>query len=80
VLNPLRAHPAMDRSPQLPAGAAAGGARGALHPALPSRLGHHSQVKTGIEHKAREVDQATAALITDLKERGCPTIRRDLAR
>jgi hypothetical protein len=31
---------------------------------------HHSAVKSGIEHKAREVDQPTAALISDLKERG----------
>ncbi len=30
---------------------------------------HHNQVKAGIEHKAREVDRATAALINDLKQR-----------
>jgi hypothetical protein len=31
---------------------------------------HHSAVKSGIEFKAQETDQASAALITDLKERG----------
>ena len=31
---------------------------------------HHEQVKNGIEYKAEEVDQPTAALIKDLKERG----------
>ncbi|MEP7304988.1 MAG: DUF1501 domain-containing protein [Acidobacteriota bacterium] len=31
---------------------------------------HHSGVKTGVEYKAQEVDRPTAALITDLKQRG----------
>lgn len=31
---------------------------------------HHNNVKLGIEFKAQEVDRATAALITDLKQRG----------
>jgi uncharacterized protein (DUF1501 family) len=31
---------------------------------------HHAAVKSGIEHKAKEVDRPTAALISDLKERG----------
>jgi hypothetical protein len=31
---------------------------------------HHEEVKSGIEYKAQEVDRPTAALITDLKERG----------
>jgi uncharacterized protein (DUF1501 family) len=31
---------------------------------------HHSRIKSDIVMKAREVDQATAALIKDLKERG----------
>ncbi|HEY2014541.1 MAG TPA: DUF1501 domain-containing protein [Bryobacteraceae bacterium] len=31
---------------------------------------HHGAVKTGIAYKAQEVDRATAALITDLKQRG----------
>jgi hypothetical protein len=31
---------------------------------------HHAAVRTGIEHKAQEVDRPTAALIADLKERG----------
>jgi hypothetical protein len=31
---------------------------------------HHNSVKLGIEFKAQEVDRATAALITDLKQRG----------
>jgi hypothetical protein len=31
---------------------------------------HHGGLKTGIELKAQEVDQACAALITDLKQRG----------
>jgi uncharacterized protein (DUF1501 family) len=31
---------------------------------------HHSSIKSGIEYKAAEVDRATSALITDLKERG----------
>src|SRR5215471_15437707 len=31
---------------------------------------HHAAVKTGIEHKAQEVDRPTAALIADLKDRG----------
>jgi hypothetical protein len=31
---------------------------------------HHNNVKLGIEYKAQEVDRATAALITDLKQRG----------
>ena len=31
---------------------------------------HHCGVKTGITYKAEEVDQPTAALITDLKQRG----------
>ncbi len=31
---------------------------------------HHAKVKSGIEYKAREVDRPTAALISDLKERG----------
>ncbi len=31
---------------------------------------HHSSIKAGIEYKAAEVDRATSALITDLKQRG----------
>jgi uncharacterized protein (DUF1501 family) len=31
---------------------------------------HHSGVKTGMAYKAEEVDKPTAALITDLKQRG----------
>ena len=31
---------------------------------------HHGGIKKGVELKAAEVDQATAALITDLKQRG----------
>ena len=31
---------------------------------------HHSAVKSGVNYKAEEVDKPTAALITDLKERG----------
>jgi hypothetical protein len=31
---------------------------------------HHSAVKSGVTYKAEEVDRPTAALITDLKERG----------
>ena len=31
---------------------------------------HHSAVKTGMAYKAEEVDRPTAALITDLKQRG----------
>ena len=31
---------------------------------------HHSGVKTGMAYKAEEVDRPTAALITDLKQRG----------
>ena len=31
---------------------------------------HHSAVKSGVNYKAEEVDRPTAALITDLKERG----------
>jgi hypothetical protein len=31
---------------------------------------HHNGLKMGIEYKAKEVDQATAALIKDLKQRG----------
>ena len=31
---------------------------------------HHSGVKTGMEYKAQEVDRPTAALITDLRQRG----------
>ncbi|MBY0503459.1 MAG: DUF1501 domain-containing protein [Bryobacteraceae bacterium] len=31
---------------------------------------HHGGLKKGVEYKAAEVDQATAALITDLKQRG----------
>ena len=31
---------------------------------------HHSGLKEGIQYKAEEVDKATAALVTDLKQRG----------
>jgi uncharacterized protein (DUF1501 family) len=31
---------------------------------------HHSAIKDGIEYKAEEVDKPTAALISDLKQRG----------
>jgi hypothetical protein len=31
---------------------------------------HHSSIKAGIEYKAAEVDRATSALISDLKQRG----------
>ena len=36
---------------------------------------HHSRLKGDIATKAREVDQPTAALIRDLKQRGLPTTR-----
>ena len=55
---------------QLPAGAAAGRAGRALHPALPPRLGHHGGLKRDMPVMAKEVDQACAALIKDLKQRG----------
>ena len=56
---------------ELPAGAAAGGARRALHPALPSRLGSSRQVCRRIcRSAARRRTSASAALIQDLKQRG----------
>ena len=56
---------------QLPAGAAAGRARRAFHPALSPRLGPSRQSARRIcPKRCKETDQAAAALITDLKQRG----------
>ena len=56
---------------ELPAGPPAGRARRAVHPALPPRLGPPRRRRT--EHaigRPKDVDQPTAALIQDLKQRG----------
>ena len=59
------------RSRQLPAGAAAGRARRALHPALPSRLGSARRIcRSNIAETVPDTDQPSAALIQDLKQRG----------
>ena len=56
---------------QLPAGAAAGGARGALRAALSHRLGPSRRSRPAARDRScREIDQPTAALIRDLKQRG----------
>ena len=56
---------------QLPAGPPAGRARRAVHPALPSRLGPaHATCPTQIAGQCRDTDQPSAALVTDLKQRG----------
>ena len=56
---------------QLPAGAAAGRARRALHPALPHGLGPARQpARADPQASASDTDQPSAALIKDLKQRG----------
>ena len=56
---------------QLPAGAPAGRARRALHPALPSRLGPARQsAAADLAASASDTDQPSAALVQDLKQRG----------
>jgi hypothetical protein len=55
---------------QLPAGAAAGRARRALHPALPPRLGPARQAAQGHQGAVPDDRPASAALVADLAERG----------
>ena len=55
---------------QLPAGPAIGAAGGTLHPTVPSRLGPPQPAPRGAAPARREVDQACAALIADLKHMG----------
>ena len=55
---------------QLPAGAAAGRAWRAVHPAVPSRLGSAQQSAEANRGQCHETDQPSAALIQDLKQRG----------
>jgi hypothetical protein len=47
-----------------------GRARGALHPALPPRLGPAQQPRQRHPGRLPRVDQPTAALVKDLKQRG----------
>jgi hypothetical protein len=71
-LRPLRPRGARARHlrRQLPAGAAAGRARRALHPALSPGLGPARQPAPDIQIMPKSVDQASAALVLDLKQRG----------
>ena len=56
---------------QLPAGPAAGRARRAVHPALSPGLGPSRRAcRTASASSAAETDQASAALVLDLKQRG----------
>ncbi len=56
---------------ELPARAAAGRARRAVHSALPSGLGPPRRIcPTAIRNQCQETDQASAALVKDLKQRG----------
>ena len=56
---------------QLPAGAAAGRARRASSSSSTTRAGTSTTTcRSGIQRQCRETDQASAALVTDLKQRG----------
>ena len=55
----------------LPAGAAPGRARRALRPALPRGLGPPRRTRgAGLKEQCKKTDQASAALVMDLKQRG----------
>ena len=55
---------------ELSAGPAPGRARRALHPVVPPRLDQHGDLPRDLPLQCGDVDQSSAALIADLKQRG----------
>ena len=55
---------------ELPAGPPPGRTGRALHPVVSSRWDHHGDIERAMPSAARETDQASAALMQDLKQRG----------
>ena len=64
---------ARDVRGELSAGAAPGRARRAVHPALSPRVGSSLRAAEGDPATCQQVDQPSAGLIQDLKERACWT-------